>query len=112
MRAKAISIVGQKVKFGVSFALSASETLVRILFSYQIILVLYMCYCVFQYFQGNNDTKTVHKTVFVQTVFAHHARIWPTKWSNMSCMRIELYGKPPGNESGKSIHSLRNLKNK
>ena len=46
MRAKAISIVGQKVKFGVSFALSASKTWERILFSYQIV-TFFTCAIVF-----------------------------------------------------------------
>ena len=56
----------------------------------------------FQHFPGNNDTNTVQKSVLTEKVYANYVRIWPTKWFHYPCMRIELYGRAPGNKTGKA----------
>ncbi|XP_078352793.1 uncharacterized protein LOC144637605 [Oculina patagonica] len=44
---------------------------------------------------GNFDSYTVRKNIFAERVYARYVRIWPTKWTHMPCMRIELYGHVP-----------------
>ncbi|KAL9951704.1 hypothetical protein ACROYT_G044426 [Oculina patagonica] len=48
-----------------------------------------------KHFTGNYNSYTVRKNIFAERVYARYVRIWPTNWSHMPCMRIELYGHVP-----------------